>query len=412
MYMVGGLVAIVGIFIMSSSSEDPTSVTTEAVVPTRKVSKPMKDPVPMHVTFENPSNLDVFLFTEHGDELAELPPQGSQSLHTKSGMQFFFSKKGSDKAKDHVVIVDEHQSTYQFRATCKNIRDDCAGFKWSCNSDPGWMAVHCPMTCNVCHLQDQKVRCDRKRMNTSDVPAVQNDGIDELFKNLKTKYPEYGVEILSEDPWVATFDTFTTDEEIAAILETTEGDFERSTDQGSTDSDTGVQEMVTSSGRTSTNTWCRGTCENHPKVKGLMAKIADVLQVPVLNYENLQVLNYQLNQFYKTHHDANPTDHEASAGHRVYTLFLYFSDVEEGGETDFPDLVLPSGKKGLSVKPKKGKALLWPSLMNGDVTKIDYRTMHQAKPVIKGLKLAANVWAHQHDYQTPNVWGCTGSFNT
>jgi prolyl 4-hydroxylase len=36
------------------------------------------------------------------------------------------------------------------------------------------------------------------------------------------------------------------------------------------------------------------------------------------------------------------------AGHRIYTMFLYFSDVEEGGETDFPDL-------GISVRPKKGK---------------------------------------------------------
>jgi prolyl 4-hydroxylase len=115
------------------------------------------------------------------------------------------------------------------------------------------------------------------------------------------------------------------------------------------------------------------------------------------------VLNYQLGQFYKTHHDANPQNYHMPAGHRVYTMFLYFSDVDEGGETDFPEL-------GISVKPKKGKALLWPSLLDEDTSQIDSRTVHQAKPVIKGIKLAANVWAHQHDYITPNLWGCTGSF--
>ena len=130
-----------------------------------------------------------------------------------------------------------------------------------------------------------------------------------------------------------------------------------------------------------------------------------LLALPVPNFESFQVLRYQHNQFYKTHHDANPGDFHWPAGHRVLTMFLYFSDVEEGGETDFPDL-------GISVKPKKGKALLWPSLKSDDVKSIDYRTMHQAKPVIKGLKIAANVWAHQYDYQKPNLWGCTGSFNT
>jgi hypothetical protein len=41
-------------------------------------------------------------------------------------------------------------------------------------------------------------------------------------------------------------------------------------------------------------------------VKQLMAKIASVIKVPTENFETLQVLNYQLGQFYKTHHDANP----------------------------------------------------------------------------------------------------------
>lgn len=39
-------------------------------------------------------------------------------------------------------------------------------------------------------------------------------------------------------------------------------------------------------------------------------------------------------------------------GVRILTVFLYLNDVEEGGGTDFPKL-------GITVEPKKGKAVIW-----------------------------------------------------
>ena len=89
---------------------------------------------------------------------------------------------------------------------------------------------------------------------------------------------------------------------------------------------------------------------------------------------------------------------------RILTFFLYLSDVEEGGETSFPLL-------GLSVKPKMGRALLWPSVLDEDPGAIDPRTSHEARPVIRGRKYAANSWIHSHDYVKPNLWGCTGTFD-
>jgi prolyl 4-hydroxylase len=179
----------------------------------------------------------------------------------------------------------------------------------------------------------------------------------------------------------------------------------RSTDQGDIDSETGEQAQTVSSSRTSTNAWCVGECYEQRGTQHLLAKIERILGVPKENFENFQVLNYKVGQFYQTHHDANPANLAMASGHRVYTMFLYFSDVEEGGETDFPKL-------NISVTPKKGKALLWPSVLSDDPSAIDYRTMHQAKPVLKGTKIAANAWVHTHNYQVPNLWGCTGSFDT
>jgi prolyl 4-hydroxylase len=89
-----------------------------------------------------------------------------------------------------------------------------------------------------------------------------------------------------------------------------------------------------------------------------------------------------------------PGDFQRAQGVRILTFFMYLNDVEEGGETDFPQL-------GITVKPKKGQALLWPNVYMRNPDARDGRTMHQALPVKKGVKYAANLWLHQRDFKTP-----------
>jgi len=81
-------------------------------------------------------------------------------------------------------------------------------------------------------------------------------------------------------------------------------------------------------------------------------------------------------------------------GVRILTFYLYLSDVEEGGETQFPRL-------GLSVKPKLGRAVLWPSVFNDDPNVKDTRSDHAALPVTRGVKYGANAWIHQRDVKGP-----------
>jgi prolyl 4-hydroxylase len=161
---------------------------------------------------------------------------------------------------------------------------------------------------------------------------------------------------------------------------------------------------VISTGRTSSNAWCQWDCEENPFVKQIGAKIENVTTVPQANYESFQILRYELGQKYVAHHDSSEEDNALACGPRILTFFLYLSDVEEGGETNFPDL-------GIAVTPKRGRALLWPSVLDEDPTKIDPRTVHEARPVIKGRKFAANSWIHLYDYRKPNLWGCTGVFD-
>jgi prolyl 4-hydroxylase len=80
-------------------------------------------------------------------------------------------------------------------------------------------------------------------------------------------------------------------------------------------------------------------------------------------------------------------------------MFLYLNDVEAGGGTNFPRL-------DLTVMPKRGKAVLWPSVLNDRPNEKDGRTNHQALPVEKGVKYGANAWLHQRDFKSPYDRGC------
>lgn len=100
----------------------------------------------------------------------------------------------------------------------------------------------------------------------------------------------------------------------------------------------------------------------------------------------------------REHHDQNAGSWTPQ-GVRVFTFFMYLSDVEEGGETYFPKL-------GIKVRPRLGSAIMWPSVHDEDMTQTDRRTNHAALPVQAGLKVGANLWVHQHDFRTPSFRNC------
>jgi len=84
---------------------------------------------------------------------------------------------------------------------------------------------------------------------------------------------------------------------------------------------------------------------------------------------------------------------------RIITVFLYLNDVEAGGGTDFPLL-------NLTVLPKRGTALIWPSVRDSDPNRKDARTEHQALPVEAGIKYGANAWVHQRSFKEPFNKSC------
>jgi prolyl 4-hydroxylase len=102
-------------------------------------------------------------------------------------------------------------------------------------------------------------------------------------------------------------------------------------------------------------------------------------------------------QFYGVHHDLIEYQKERQCGVRLLTFYIYLNAVEDGGGTDFPHL---------TVTPKMGTTVLWPSVLNDDPNEKDDRTDHQALPVIKGVKYGVNAWIHQRNFVEPNTVGC------
>lgn len=290
-------------------------------------------------------------------------------------------------------------------ANCKDRLKECPSYAQNgqCETSPGWMIVNCPLSCDSCHLLDPKVRCSKQSLNISSIPAYAPSDMDAIFEGMIEKYHHrYEVNIHSRSPWIVTFENFLTDIEIAALINTVNGNWERSTDTGGVN-EFGEAGRLVSQGRTSSNAWCMHSCSSHPAVRSIVRKIEEITNIPKGNYESFQVLKYEAGQRYQAHHDMTPQQNELACGPRVLTFFLYLSDVEEGGETAFPSL-------NIAIKPRKGRAVLWPSTLNDDPTVQDMRTMHEAKPVINGLKYGANSWIHLYNFEVPNHWGCTGAF--
>ncbi|OWM74168.1 hypothetical protein CDL15_Pgr008479 [Punica granatum] len=144
-----------------------------------------------------------------------------------------------------------------------------------------------------------------------------------------------------------------------------------------------------------------------PIVAGIEEKISTWTFLPKENGEDIQVLRYEYGQKYDPHYDYF-TDkvNIARGGHRLATVLMYLTDVEKGGETVFPNAEEPPrrrasttdedlsdcAKKGVAVKPRRGDALLFFSLLPEAVP--DPNSLHAGCPVIEGEKWSATKWIH------------------
>ncbi|KAK7367251.1 hypothetical protein VNO80_09260 [Phaseolus coccineus] len=214
---------------------------------------------------------------------------------------------------------------------------------------------------------------------------------------------EQWVEVVSWEPRAFVYHNFLTKEECDYLIDIAKPSMQKST---VVDSETGKSKD--SRVRTSSGTFLhRG---RDKIVRNIEKKIADFTFIPVEHGEGLQVLHYEVGQKYEPHYDYFLDDFNTkNGGQRIATVLMYLTDVEEGGETVFPaakgnfssvpwwNELSDCGKKGLSIKPKRGDALLFWS-MKPDAT-LDSSSLHGGCPVIKGNKWSSTKWLRVNEYK-------------
>ncbi|MGH8371282.1 MAG: 2OG-Fe(II) oxygenase, partial [Gammaproteobacteria bacterium] len=122
--------------------------------------------------------------------------------------------------------------------------------------------------------------------------------------------------------------------------------------------------------------------------------ISGLAGIPARHAEPLAMLRYTPGQEYKPHMDylvgsGTGEQMESRGGQRVVTTFVYLNDVEQGGETDFPELKA-------RIKPARGRAVKFYNLDVHDEP--NPLTMHAGCPVLKGEKWLATFWFRQRPF--------------
>lgn len=283
------------------------------------------------------------------------------------------------------------------KIVCKDKFTECLEHTDDCSTNPGFMVLNCPRTCNFCHLRDPKVRCNVQFLNISTEAAFKPGDMETMFKRMSNKH---NIKALSQDPWILEVSNFLTDKEVDDILDSVTK-WDQSKESGEIDS-SGEGKAIITAARTSSTFWCNLDCEKSSPSEQIRHKIVDLLQIPKIHYEPIQLLRYTEGQRFVPHHDFSFQELSLPCGPRVLTFFLYLSDVEEGGNTYFPDL-------GVSIEPKRGKAVLWANTLSRNPLAKDIRMTHEAQVVKVGVKYAANVWVHVYEWEKTSLWACTGS---
>jgi len=309
-------------------------------------------------------------------------------------------RKSVEYLEDEVLVEPKYAKV---RGMCGN-KDGLCSY-WAslgeCESNQSFMRSHCALACRTCEYLDISSRCP---IDESSNAIKESDDLEHFFERISdasegSEYEKFKPSIISKSPWIVTFDSFLSDEECDRLIELGEDfGYSRSRNLGKVYAD-GTFEQDVDDSRTSINTWCSDSCAKDPLAKQVMERIANVTGIKEGNQEDLQLLKYNVDNYYQSHHDFIVYHVDRQPGPRILTFFFYLNDVPKGGGTRFTEL-------DVTVTPKKGKAVLWHNCMLNDPLQADFSTSHEAMPVLEGIKYGANAWIHLREFKTSLKEGC------
>ena len=139
--------------------------------------------------------------------------------------------------------------------------------------------------------------------------------------------------------------------------------------------------------RKSKQKWIR---DNESSISKKITNIAEIFtNKPKKNMEELQLVEYDVNGYFKEHYDPTINEKKSNINDRAFTLLFYLNNVEDGGETYF-------NKLNLKVSPSKGDAVFFKSL--NEKQDLLTNSFHQGMEIKKGKKIICNKWIHLNKF--------------
>ena len=209
---------------------------------------------------------------------------------------------------------------------------------------------------------------------------------------MNKEYPKKiadNVTMYAVDPILYVVDDFLSHDECDAFIEASKGKLQPSTVIS-------PDKHIQHESRTSENCWIEHDANDI--VHEVSKRFSILVQMPIRNAEQYQLVYYKKGAQYKPHFDSFDYETEDGkinwepGGQRMITVIAYLNDVEEGGETGFPEL-------GINIPPKKGDAVVFHNTLTNDAAthpKINPRSLHGGMPVIKGEKWMVNLWFREN----------------
>jgi len=226
-----------------------------------------------------------------------------------------------------------------------------------------------------------------KQAGLPPVVAVPEPALDDSPVSIVAEGREVKILTTLRNPRVIVFGGLLADEECDALVDLARARLARSE---TVDIKTGGSEL--NEARTSDGMFFeRGENE---LVSRIEARMAALLNWPLVNGEGLQILRYRPGAEYKPHYDyfdpAQPGTPRIleRGGQRVASLVTYLNTPAKGGATTFPDVAL-------EVAPIKGNAVFFSYDRPHPIT----RTLHGGAPVIEGEKWVATKWLREGVFQ-------------
>ena len=147
--------------------------------------------------------------------------------------------------------------------------------------------------------------------------------------------------------------------------------------------------------RTSQTAWIS---KDDPVARKVFTKALEFTGKTIAECEDLQVVRYEPNTFYREHHDSccdgsqGCVDFEKEGGQRVATLLVYLNSEFTDGETHFPNL-------NLKLKAEPGSAILFRPL-GSEEAKCHPKALHAGLPISSGVKYVCNAWIRENKFRS------------